>query len=197
MKRNFLVTGVIILILLGVISYYRFHTKSFSPEAEVNFEADGLKVHIRYSRPFKKGRVIFGPPYKKDSVIFYPLVPYGKVWRTGANEATLFETNADLKFNGKILKAGSYSLWTIPGEQTWTLIFNSEHTGFLHSPLWGIDFNGEANREEKDDVMTIEVPAVTQDKVFEQFTISIEKVGEEMEMILLWDKTLVTLPFSR
>jgi hypothetical protein len=189
MKKTILVTAVVVLAMLGILYYYRFHTKSFSPESEVKFESKGLKIQVRYSRPYKKGRVIFGTRDAKGGPA--PLVPYGKVWRTGANEATQFETNKDLNFNGKILKAGTYSLWTIPGEQSWTVMFNSEYG------QWGIDFNGEANHNPKDDVVTIEVPARIQDKVFEQFTISLEDVDDEMEMNLLWDMTLVTLPFSR
>ncbi len=119
------------------------------------------------------------------------LVPYGKVWRTGANEATVFETNRDLKIKDMTLKAGTYSFWTIPGEQNWTIIFNSEYG------QWGVDFNGVANRDPKNDVLTVEVPVKTQDKEFEQFTILVEKMSEEMEIILLWDKTVVPIPISR
>jgi Protein of unknown function (DUF2911) len=182
MKKTLIITGSVILIFLAVISYFRYYAKSFSPESEVNYENEGLRVRLTYCRPYKKGRVIYGD---------HALVPYGKIWRTGANEATTFETNSDLKFNGKVLKAGTYSLWTLPGEQTWKIIFNSEYG------QWGINFNGEANKDSKDDVLTVEVPAVIQDKLFEQFTIQVEKVGEEMELILLWDKTLVAVPFSK
>ena len=183
MKKTLIITGVIALIFLGVISYYRIHTKSFSPETEVNFESGELKIRVTYSRPYKKGRVIFAAD---------GLAPYGKVWRTGANEATTFETNQDLKFSGNVLKKGTYTLFTIPQDSTWKIIFNSEYG------QWGIDFNGVANRDAKDDVLTVDVPSrSTNDKIFEQFTIQIEKVDEEMEMILLWDKTLVAVPFSK
>jgi len=186
MKKLLVIIGVVLLIIVGVLAYYRFfYTKSFSPESDVNFEANGLKIHINYNRPYKKGRLIFGE--SKDGA----LVPYGKIWRTGANKATVFETNQDLKIKDQTLKEGAYSLWTIPGEQSWTVIFNSEYG------QWGIDYNGVANRDPKNDVLTVNVPVVLQDKVFEQFTISVDRMGEEMEIILLWDKTLVALPFSR
>lgn len=185
MKRQTVIRWIIIpvailLVVLGVQAYLRHYAKSFSPESDVNFEADGLKIHINYNRPFKKNRQIFGG-----------LVPYGKVWRTGANEATVFETNQNIKIKGQTLPAGTYSLWTIPGEQTWSVIFNSEYG------QWGIDYNGVANRDPKNDVLTVEVPVVTQEKVFEQFTISVERMGDEMEMILLWDQTLVSVPFTK
>jgi hypothetical protein len=189
MKKTLIFTGIVIVILFGLISYGFIHTKSYSPEAEVNFEAEGLNVHITYCRPYKKGRVIFSPAPGA-------LIPYGKVWRTGANAATTFETSQALKFNGKILNAGIYSLWTIPGEQTWSVIFNTEYRQW-GLRKWGVDFNGEANRDPKSDALMVDVPSVIQNKEFEQFTISVEKVGEEMEMILLWDKTLVAVPFNK
>jgi Protein of unknown function (DUF2911) len=180
MKKTLIITSVVIFIFLIVIGYFRFYVKSFSPESEVTYNENGYHVTIRYCRPYKKGRVIFGG-----------LVPYSKIWRTGANEATTFTTETDLKFGSKILKAGTYSLWTMPGEQTWNIIFNSEYG------QWGINFNGEANKDAKDDVLSVEVPVVLQDKSFEQFTIDVKKVGEEMEMIFEWDKTLVPVPFSK
>ena len=180
MKKFLLVLGVILIIILEVLTYFRvYYTKSFSPEDEVTFTKGDLKLKVFYNRPYKKGRVIFGE-----------LVPYGKVWRTGANEATIFETNKDLNFADKTLKAGKYSFFTIPGEQAWSIIFNTE-TG-----QWGVGFNGEANRNPARDALTLDVPSVLQEKEFEQFTISIEKAGEEMELILMWDKTLVAVPFT-
>ncbi len=108
----------------------------------------------------------------------------------GANETTIFETNSDLRFGDKELKAGRYSLWTVPDKQTWQVVFNSS------TPWWGVNFSNEAQRDTTTDVFVAEVPVVSEDKVFEQFTISIEKVGEGEELILIWDKTLVALPFS-
>lgn len=180
MKKVVIIAGIVLLVIIGVLVYFRHYTKSFSPQSEVNFEANGLKIHVTYSRPFKKGRKIFGE-----------LVPYGKVWRTGANEATVIEVSQDVKIKDKTLQAGTYSFWTIPGEQTWTIIFNSEYG------QWGVDFNGLANRDPKNDVLSVEVPVVIQQKEFEQFTISVDRMGEEMEIALLWDNTLVAIPFSR
>jgi len=180
MKKFLLVLGVILVIILGVLTYFRiYYTKSFSPEDMVKFVEGDARISVVYNRPSKKGRVIFGE-----------LVPYSKVWRTGANEATTFETNKDLIFGDKILKEGKYSLWTIPGEQTWTILFNSE------SGQWGVGFNGEANRNPAKDVLTVEVPSVSTKKEFEQFTIAIETMGEEHELTFIWDKTLVAVPFS-
>lgn len=181
MKKFLLILGAVLVIILGVLTYLRvFYTKSFSPEDQATLVADNLKLQVFYNRPYKKGRVIFGG-----------LVPYDKVWRTGANEATVFETSEDIVFGGKPLKAGKYSLFTIPGEQTWGVILNSE-TG-----QWGVNFKGEANRDPAKDMFTIEVPSVQQEKEFEQFTISLARAGEELELILMWDKTVISVPISR
>jgi hypothetical protein len=177
----FSLVGVIVVAgLLAVVSYMnKSQTKSFSPEGEVVFSQGHLTISVFYNRPYKKDRKIFGE-----------LVPYGRVWRTGANEATTFQTNKDLKIEGKTLKAGKYSLWTIPGEEKWTIIFNSEYG------QWGINSKAEANRDPARDVLSVKAMALQQEQEFEQFTIAFEKTGEDAEMVLIWDKTLVALPFS-
>jgi hypothetical protein len=175
-----LVGIIIIAVLIIVVRYVQFQEKkSLSPEEQVVYKQNDLKINVFYNRPFKKGRVIFGG-----------LVPFNKVWRTGANEATTFETNKELSFEGKILKKGKYTLWTIPKEEMWTIIFNTEYG------QWGINPEGEANRNPALDALTIEVQSLQQDEEFEQFTISFEKTGEDAEMVLLWDKTLVSVPFT-
>ncbi|MBX2899320.1 MAG: DUF2911 domain-containing protein [Cyclobacteriaceae bacterium] len=180
MKKFLLVLGVILVIICGALVYMRtVYTKSFSPEDKVSFSSGDLALAVQYNRPYKKGRVIFGD-----------LVPYEQVWRTGANEATIFTTNKDLIFEGQTLPAGSYSLFTIPDEESWTFIFNKE-TG-----QWGVNYKGQVNRNPAKDILKIEAPSVQQEKEFEQFTISIERWGEELQLTLMWDKTLVSLPFT-
>lgn len=183
MKRLLIIVGVavaaIALVVWGKSTMDKNKTKSLSPEETVSFEDNDLKISIFYNRPYKKERDIFGG-----------LVPYGKVWRTGANEATSFETNRPLKVKGKVLKAGKYSLWTIPNEHSWSIIFNAEYG------QWGVNPAGEPNRDPNKDVLSVEVHAAQHQKEFEQFTIAFEKMGTDAEMILLWDKTVVTIPFS-
>ena len=109
---------VVVLGLLGFffgMPYMREQTKKNSPEKTATYAKNGLDLSVHYSSPFKKGRVIFGE-----------LVPYNTVWRTGANEPTTFTTATDLRVMGKVLPAGTYSLWTIPGEQQWSVVFNKE-----------------------------------------------------------------------
>ncbi len=181
MKRILLISGGTIVAILLVLIYLGFNRmKTISPEKTSSYETDGLKVKVTYSSPSKRGREIFGG-----------LVPYGKVWRTGANEPTIFETNEEITIQGKKLPKGSYSLWTIPNQNTWTVIFNSE------IPFWGVNFNRQTTRETKNDVLLVDVPAVIQEKEFEEFTISVEQGAEDLEIIFLWDKTLVAVPFSK
>lgn len=110
-----------------------------SPPATAKGKIGKANVTISYSSPSVKGRKIWGTD----------LVPYGKVWRTGANEATIFENDAEVTIQGKKLPAGKYSLFAIAGENEWTFIFNSE-TG-----QWGIKRSGEANLDRAKDVLTV------------------------------------------
>ncbi|HMJ69534.1 MAG TPA: DUF2911 domain-containing protein [Cyclobacteriaceae bacterium] len=182
MKKGLIIIAILAVILVAAFLVLRNNAKSKSPEAGVEFVEGDLKITVFYNAPSKKGRVIFADD---------GLVPFGKVWRTGANEATYIETNKTLIFQGKELKPGKYSLWTIPTAQSWTVIFNTDYPG------WGINFNGEANHDPNFDVVTVEVPAVIQDTEFEMFTISVERINdEELELDFLWDKTLVAVPFT-
>lgn len=183
MRKFFIFSLIGIAIIAAIVAFIGFmqlkNTKSFSPEDEVIFTQRDLTIRVFYNRPSKKDREIFGA-----------LVPYDKVWRTGANEATTFETNRDISIEGQVLKEGKYSLWTIPRQTTWTIIFNSEHG------QWGVNSQGEPNRDPELDVLKVDVHAVTQEQEFEQFTIAFEKTGEDAEMVLFWDKTLVSVPFT-
>ena len=101
--------------LLSICSIAQIKTPEASPSATIS-EVVGLSnVSVSYSRPAVKGRVIFGD-----------LVPYGKVWRTGANKITSIKFDNDLYINGALLKAGSYGLYTIPRVGSWTIIFNRD-----------------------------------------------------------------------
>lgn len=183
--KKFLIFSLIgIAVIAAIVAFIGFmqlkNTKSFSPEEEVVFTQGDLTITVFYNRPSKKGREIFGG-----------LVPYDQVWRTGANEATTFEATKDLLIEGQTLKSGKYSLWTIPRETTWTIIFNSEHG------QWGLNSKGEPNRNPDLDVLKVDVHAVKQEQVFEQFTIAFEKTGgQDGEMVLIWDTTLVAMPFT-
>jgi len=129
-------------------------------------------VKIVYSQPLKKGREIFGK-----------LVPYGEVWRTGANEATEITITTDILLQGREIKAGTYSLFTIPNLNTWTIIINAD------LGLWG-----SYNYNSKKDVARFEVPVVHTETVAEALTIGIDPRNDKADIFIMWDKTRVTLP---
>lgn len=120
--------------------------------------------------------VSYGAPYKKGRVIFGSLVPYGEVWRTGANEATSITFEKDATFGGKAVKAGTYGLFSIPGEKEWTLILNSD------AKQWGA-YDYKADK----DVLRITVPVHAAATSQEQFTILCD--GKNLRLI--WDTTQV------
>jgi hypothetical protein len=181
MKRILLFAGLLLVMVIAGSIAWLYNTKSHSPENNLVFEDGDLRITVFYNRPFKKGRGIFGE-----------LVPFGKTWRTGANEATVFETNMDIYLSGTKLPRGKYSLWTVPNEQHWQIIFNTT------IPPWGIDVmkDGQAARDPGATEYIVDVPVVVSPKEIEQFTITMEKAADAMELVFLWDHTLVAVPIS-
>ena len=129
-------------------------------------------IKITYSQPQKRGREIFGK-----------LVPYNEVWRTGANEATEITTSKNIQINGTLLKAGTYSIFTIPQKDKWTIIINGE------VGLWGA-----YNYNSKLDVMRFDVPVAPIDIVYESFTMQFDHRNEVADLLLYWDKTKISIP---
>ena len=180
MKRLITIGGITVALLATAAIGMRFYTKSFSPPGTAQYNKNGLQLSVEYCRPYKRDREIFGE-----------LVAYDKAWRTGANEATLFNTNKPLMIGSKRLEPGSYSLFTIPGEDSWSIIFNSE-TG-----QWGVKLlSGEANRSADNDVLSVDVGSIKTNGIFEQFTIAFEEMSDEIDMVLMWDQTLVVVPMT-
>ena len=131
-------------------------------------------------------KVVYGQPYRSGREIFGTLVPYGQIWRTGANEATELTTTKDILFSGERLEAGTYSLFSIPGEESWTIILNSE------LGLWGA-FEYDASK----DVKRIKADAHRTEQSDEAFTIQFEEVaGDSTEMVIKWVQTEVRVPIT-
>jgi len=130
-------------------------------------------------------KITYGQPQKNDREIFDHLVPFEKVWRTGANEATEITVTNDILVSGNTLKAGTYSLFTIPDKEKWTIIFNSD------LGLWG-----SYNYNPKMDVLRFDVPvkSTSENIACELFTIRIDQKTDTAEIVLLWDKTTVSFP---
>lgn len=146
-----------------------------SPLAIATARYKDTYLKIVYSQPHKRGREIFGKT-----------VPYNQVWRTGANETTEITITKDILISNQPLKAGTYSLLTIPNKDTWTIIINSD------VGMWG-----SYNYNVKQDVLRFEASVETlTDVVYEPFTILIDQKTDKATISLLWDKTKVTFPIQ-
>jgi hypothetical protein len=144
-----------------------------SAHAQCRF-ADGKNISVDYSSPRMKGRKIFGG-----------LVPYGEVWRTGANEATSFVTLAPLSVGGKDVPAGDYTVFTIPNESKWTLIINKK------TNEWGIPYKYESDELLRADMKVSKTPAPVED-----FTIALDQKGSACVMTLSWENTQASVEFT-
>ena len=170
---SLIVLSLLFVFVIGPIM--KSQTKKHSPEQHITHHQGDLELKAFYCSPSKKDRVIFGE-----------LVPYDEVWRTGANEPSTFTTNKDLTIDGKTLAKGTYTLWTIPGESNWQVIFNSEMYD------WGVKFSDQTpSREPEYDVVVATVPSSKSLTMMEDFTISFSDIGDDTLMILAWDQVVV------
>lgn len=144
--------------------------KPASPKETITGTIDGTNVSITYCRPSARGRKIMGD-----------LVPFGQVWRTGANEATTITFDKAVTVEGKTLAAGTYSLFTIPGETEWTVIFNKD------TKQWGA-----YNYKQSDDVLRVTVKPGKADFT-ETFTISTDKDGVSIQ----WENTSASIKVKK
>ena len=169
-SRAYFVALMIGILAIGLAAQEKKPPLSPPGTASVKFD-DGKTVTIDYSRPSMRGRKIFGG-----------LVPYGQVWRTGANAATSLKTDVDLTIGGASVPAGSYTLYTIPEESGWKLIINKE-TG-----QWGTKYN------EKEDLARVDMKVASNATPTEQFTISFDKTGASAATLKLdWANTIASV----
>jgi Protein of unknown function (DUF2911) len=176
MKNPNIKPALIILLIATMLSNGLFaqsdkKSKRPSPPATATGKIGNATITIDYSSPSVKGRKIFGG-----------LLPYGTLWRAGANEATIFQTDQDITVEGKKLAAGKYSLFATPGEKEWSIFFNSE-TG-----QWGDKKGGKANMDPSKTVLTVTVTA-KQAELHERLTYEISADG----MTLSWENTAVKI----
>lgn len=146
-------------------------SKRPSPPVKVESAIDGVQIRIDYSAPSAKGRKMLGGNE-----------PYGKVWRTGANEATVFEIDKPILVEGQALAAGKYELFTIPGESEWTIIFQN------YKKQWGAYTYQDSN-----DVLRVKVKAGKTPAFVETFAIEIAK----NQVTLQWENTLVAFKVKK
>ncbi len=150
--------------MITAFSTLHAQDKPASPPATVEAKIGAANVKIAYSQPSARGRKVMGE-----------LVPYGEVWRTGANEATTITFDKHVKLEGKDLPAGTYSLYTIPGEKEWTIIINKT------AKQWGTKY------DQKDDALRFTVVPTKTKAPVETFNIAIVKDEVQMK----WESTAV------
>lgn len=170
MKRFFF-SGLIIAGLSAGASAQDFHMPKPSPTTSVNQEFSTSFIQLDYSRPSMKGRTIFSH-----------VVPFGEVWRTGANEATRITFGEDVTINGKLIKKGQYALYTIPEKEKWTIILNT-----------GVGNWGASGFKDEDDVLKFDIPVKQSKDAQESFRISVENLTiNTCDIVLSWENTYVS-----
>ena len=175
MQWKRLVVGVSLIVLIAVMAIAQQppqdKSKRPSPHDTTDVTLKGKKIIIEYGRPYLKGRKVG-----------QELAPYGKVWRTGADEATALNTEIDLNIGGAKVPAGKYTLFTLPSEGTWKLIINKQ-TG-----QWGTKY------DESQDLARVDMKKTALPQSVEQFTISFDKKNENTANLNLdWENTRVSV----
>jgi len=156
-------------------------SKRPSPPASVACKfSDGKTIKIDYSSPRAKGRKIFGDASEKA------LVPYGQIWRTGANDATTFVTDTNVTVGGKAVPAGSYTIFTVPKADAWSLVI-SKKTG-----EWGTDYPGE-----KEDLVRVPMTVSKTSAPVENFTIAFDQAGSKCTLRIEWENTRASVDITK
>ena len=183
MKKYFLVIACVVLGTIAVQAQKMVKLdkspmdRSYCPTGSAHDRKEGNKqvAAVTYSRPAKNGREVFGK-----------LIPFGEVWRTGANESTEIKFYQDVTIGGKKIAAGTYSLFSIPGEKEWTLILSSD-----------VDVWGAYSYNEKNDVVRVTVPVKKAESVFENLTIEFVREADSNPILqVVWDNVLVEMPIA-
>ena len=166
----------IAIFMISIVGNSQVRTPQASPKSLLNQLVGLTDVEIEYSRPSAKGRIVFGE-----------LVPFGRLWRTGANANTTISFSDDVVIDGKTLKKGKYALYTLPRIDTWEIIF------YTKTDNWG---NPETFSEENVALRAIVKPELTSRNV-ETFTIDINNLDHNFGVLnLMWERTLVALKFE-
>jgi hypothetical protein len=175
MKKIFM---LLVIILTASLSYsQRLQTPTLSPYSKISQQVGLTEIGLEYSRPSAKGRDVFGA-----------LVPYDKIWRTGANASTKIILAEAAKIGGNSIEAGTYALYTIPGKEKWTII--------IHANTKMRSLAGDVYKQEND-VFRFEVEPQKVDNYIETFTLQFGTLGtNSLNLQLLWEHTLVNIPFT-
>ncbi len=175
-KKIFIGVGIFILISVIGMFYLDYRNRTLSPPGLAEYDKNGLKIEIKYSKPSVRMRLIFGTADEGA------LQPYGKYWRLGANEATEIIFNKDVLFNGNEVNAGSYTMYAVPGEQEFEISLNSEVGKWGYSEP---DYNM--------DVLKTMIPTGRSPQNVEQFNIRFEDIDPVM-IVCEWADVKIKIP---
>ena len=181
MQKRIALLTLFTMIFAMLASAQQDKSKRPSPPAQAQCQfSDGKTIKTDYSSPRTHD-----PKTHQPRKIFGGLVPYGQVWRTGANDATTLVTDTNLTVGGKDVPAGSYTIFTIPAQDKWTLVI-SKKTG-----EWGIPYPGEGDDQARVDMKVSQLPSPV-----ENFTISYDQAGGNCTMNLDWENTRASVEFA-
>ncbi|MCH4824054.1 DUF2911 domain-containing protein [Gramella lutea] len=181
---------------LSAICLFISNPTNAQEDDKVNFSKEELKFSKMDASPMDLAmykdqddaavaRVIYSRPQKRNREIFGKLIPYGEVWRTGANEATELTLYKKMKVADEVIDAGTYTLYTIPGETEWTVILNSK------TNTWGA-----YEYSEKEDKVRITVPVRQAPNTIESLSMAFQESGDGADLLIGWDESYVKVPFK-
>ena len=166
MKNKFLMVSI--LLLTGLSTFAQLNFPNASPDGEFKQQVGFLDISVKYSRPGAKGRTVFGG-----------LVPYGELWRTGAHDATTIQFSDTLTLNDQVIPAGTYSLFTIPEKDEWTIILNK-----------ATEMHGTSDYTPDQDLVRFKVKSEKSSRYYETFTIEVtDLIANGASLYLIWENT--------
>lgn len=189
MKRLLLVAAVV----FGCFGFQPIHAQDTTETLKDNDGPNFSKLDVspldvvlfRDQNKEPVARVLYSRPQTRDREIFGKLVPYGEIWRTGANEATEITLYQDMTVSGKRIKEGTYTLFTIPQEKEWTIVLNNS------TNIWGTyDYKVEK------DVARITVPVRQSETPIEALSMAFEPIENGAKLLIGWDDRYVEVPFK-
>jgi len=188
--KKFIIGGlsVICLLITNPINAQEDDKVNFSKEELKFSKMDASPMDLALYRDNNDAaiaRVIYSRPQKRNREIFGKLIPYGEVWRTGANEATELTLYQDMKVADVTIKAGTYTLYTIPGEKEWTVILNSK------TNTWG-----SYEYTDKEDKVRINVPVRKAPNTIESLSMAFQESNKGADLLIGWDDSYVKVPFE-
>ena len=179
-KMKKIIIGIFVLLIsVGFYLIYPIWINPKSPKAKEVLQIEEFNIEVSYSRPSKRGRLIFGAEDQGALLI------YGKYWRLGANAPNKISINKNVKFAGNELKSGEYAMYAVPYKDYWEITLNPK-----------INSSGYQRPDSSFDVFTVAIPVNTASSAVEQFTISLKNMYSNVAMTMEWDNIVAVVPIQ-